>query len=411
MPASRESTSLAHRHAFFLIRQGSHDMIIELISTGDEVLTGFTQDTNASWLSQRLLEQGWQVRRRHTVGDRMDDLVDIMRERSHVADILLINGGLGPTSDDKTTEAAALAAAVNLELRDDWLAELQQKYLARGREMPHSNRKQALLPEGAALIPNPVGTACGFALTIGRARCYFTPGVPSEFKRMVDEQILPALGANLARGDTRVERFFTFGVSESALSDRLDNLAWPPHLELGYRSSMPVIELKLISQHASQTDFAAAEAQLLDVIRPYLVARGDLDIGAELAGLLGERPLQLLEWGTQGRLIAALAPAVRALEGQLRPLPASAADLLSETARHPGLTLAIGEGGEQGFSLALCSGDGQGWAERLQPGIQDAGLRRKVILFAAQQMLLRYLRGRPVLIDYETLRSQERCSL
>ena len=151
-------------------------MIIEIISTGDEVLTGFTQDTNASWLSQRLLELGWQVRRRHTVGDRMDDLVDIMRERSQVADVLLINGGLGPTSDDKTTEAAALAAGVSLELRDEWLAELQQKYQSRGRVMPQSNRKQALLPQGAMLIPNPVGTACGFALTIGRARCYFTPG-------------------------------------------------------------------------------------------------------------------------------------------------------------------------------------------------------------------------------------------
>lgn len=82
-------------------------MIIEIIATGDEVLTGFTVDTNSSWLSQRLLDHGWQVRRRHTVGDRMDDLVAILQERSQVADILLVNGGLGPTSDDKTTEAAA----------------------------------------------------------------------------------------------------------------------------------------------------------------------------------------------------------------------------------------------------------------------------------------------------------------
>jgi len=386
-------------------------MIIEIISTGDEVLTGFIQDTNASWLSQRLLEHGWQVRRRHTVGDRMDDLVDIMRERSQVADVLLINGGLGPTSDDKTTEAAALAAGVSLELRDEWLAELQQKYQSRGRVMPHSNRKQALLPQGATLIPNPVGTACGFALTIGRARCYFTPGVPSEFKRMVDEQILPALGANQARGDTRVERFFTFGVSESALSDRLDSLSWPPHLELGYRSSMPVIELKLISQHASQTDFGAAEQQLLEVIRPHLVGRGDLDVSAQLARLLGDRPLQLLEWSTQGRLIGELAPALPSLQGSLLPLPAEPSALLAEIAKQPGLTLAIGDHNEQGYSLALWSGDGQGWAERLRPSIQDARLQQKLVVFAAQQMLRRYLEGQPVLVDYETLRSQDRCTL
>ena len=168
---------------------------------------------------------------------------------------------------------------------------------------------------------------------------------------MVDEQILPALGANQAHGDTRVERFFTFGVSESALSDRLDNLSWPPHLELGYRSSMPVIELKLISQKASQTDFGAAERQLLEVIRPHLVGRGDLDVSAQLALLLGERPLQLLEWSTQGRLIGELAPALPSLQGRLQPLPAEPCSLLAEIAKQPGLVLAIGDHDEQGYSL------------------------------------------------------------
>ena len=82
-------------------------MIIEIITTGDEVLTGFTVDTNASWLSLQLLEQGWQVRRRQTVGDRMDDLTNLLQERSLVADVIIFNGGLGPTSDDKTTDAVA----------------------------------------------------------------------------------------------------------------------------------------------------------------------------------------------------------------------------------------------------------------------------------------------------------------
>ena len=130
-------------------------MIIEIISTGDEVLTGFTVDTNSAWLCQRLLDHGWQVRRRQTVGDRMDDLVDILRERGRVADILIVNGGLGPTSDDKTTEAAALAAEVELELRDEWLQLLIERYSSRGRDMPESNRKQAMLPAGATLIHNP----------------------------------------------------------------------------------------------------------------------------------------------------------------------------------------------------------------------------------------------------------------
>lgn len=107
-----------------------------------------------------------------------------------------------------------------------------------------SNRKQAMLPVGSTLIHNPIGTACGFHLLIGKARCYFTPGVPSEFKRMIDEQILPDLGAHFAAGTTEVRRYFTFGVSESSLSDQLDTQAWPEHIDLGYRSSIPIIELK-----------------------------------------------------------------------------------------------------------------------------------------------------------------------
>ena len=84
-------------------------MIIEIITTGDEVLTGFTVDTNASWLSQQLLENGWQVRRRQTVGDRMDDLTDVLHECSLIADVIIFNGGLGPTSDDKTTDAVSVS--------------------------------------------------------------------------------------------------------------------------------------------------------------------------------------------------------------------------------------------------------------------------------------------------------------
>ena len=106
-------------------------MIIEIITTGDEVLTGFTVDTNASWLSMQLLEKGWQVRRRQTVGDRMDDLTDVLQERSLIADVIIFNGGLGPTSDDKTTDAVAQVTGVPLELNSDWLANGKEIYRPR----------------------------------------------------------------------------------------------------------------------------------------------------------------------------------------------------------------------------------------------------------------------------------------
>ena len=384
-------------------------MIIEIIATGDEVLTGFTVDTNSAWLCQRLLDNGWQVRRRHTVGDRMDDLVAILQERSQVADILLVNGGLGPTSDDKTTEAAAIAAGVELEFHPEWQAIIAERYATRGRVMPESNRKQSCLPQGATLIHNPVGTACGFHMPIGKARCYFTPGVPSEFKVMIDEQILPHLGANHDNGNTRVERYFTFGVSESLLGDRLDSLSWPEHIDLGYRSAMPIIELKLISQQADKTDFAAAEQQLLAVIEPYLVGRDSLDIPTTLAQQLGSRALHLWEDGSRGALLAELAPAISQLEGHYRSLPDSAEALfkqLQELSEPDTIQLAVGKRTEQGTPIALWDGK-HGAAQTLRPGIQNPVLYQLIIAFAAQDMLRRYLADQPLLGQYETLNRSE----
>jgi nicotinamide-nucleotide amidase len=381
-------------------------MIIEIISTGDEVLTGFTVDTNSAWLCQRLLDHGWQVRRRQTVGDRMDDLVEILQERGQVADILIVNGGLGPTSDDKTTEAAALAANVDLELREEWLQLLIDRYSTRGRTMPESNRKQAMLPTGATIIHNPIGTACGFHLPIGKARCYFTPGVPSEFKRMVDEQILPDLGTFFVHGNTEVRRYFTFGVSESSLSDRLDTQAWPAHIDLGYRSSMPIIELKLISQQAAQTDFATAEQQLLAVIAPFLVGTDELNLPRELHHKLGNRALQVYESGSAGVLIHALAQEIPTLTGKLEQLPGQAASLFEHIKENQGLTLAVGCETEQGIPIALWDGR-VGAAQTLKIGIQNPSLRQGIIAFAAQDMLRRYLDQEPLLGAYETLQRTE----
>ena len=376
-------------------------MIIEIITTGDEVLTGFTVDTNASWLSLQLLEQGWQVRRRQTVGDRIDDLTNLLQERSLVADVIIFNGGLGPTSDDKTTDAVAQVAGVPQELNTDWLANMELKFSNRGRAMPISNRKQAMLPQGATVLDNPIGTACGFKLQINKALCYFTPGVPNEFKQMVQQQIIPDLQKHYPSGAATVRRYFTFGISESSLSDQLDTLSWPAHIELGYRSSMPIIEMKLISQDPD-ADFDTAEKQLLSVITPYLVASGQLDMPNTLAGLL-QGPLEILEGGTYGQLLSDLAPAIPQLCGDYHAhLPDSADELLQHIQHHSRLTLAIGSATEQHYPIALWDGL-HGWAQTLYVRTLDVTLQRRIISFAAQDMLRRYLLKLPTLGEYQTL--------
>src|SRR5688572_30652718 len=166
-------------------------MLLEMICTGEEVLSGQIVDTNAAWFADTMLDLGIELQQRITVGDRMHDLVRVFSERSHHADVILVNGGLGPTSDDLSAAAMAQAAGVPLVENQQWRDHLLDWFTRRGRVMPASNFKQCLLPETAVLVDNPVGSAPGFRIKLNRAWLFFTPGVPSEFKHMVTEQFVP----------------------------------------------------------------------------------------------------------------------------------------------------------------------------------------------------------------------------
>ena len=379
-------------------------MRIEIISTGDEIVTGLVVDTNAAWLSALLLEQGWQVRRRLTVGDNLADLKAALQESASRAEVVLVCGGLGPTADDLTAQAAAEAFGQPLTLFPDWLATMAERYASRGRTMAQSNTKQAWLPRDCEILDNPVGTACGFVVSHpashGQSRLFFTPGVPFEFKQMVREQILPRLKALAGEEtDTELRRFYTFGISESALSDKLDAAPWPAGIELGYRSSMPLIELKLIGHGASAADMAAAEARLLGEISPWLVGRGNEDPAQQILALLGERPLWLQEGESRGALLAMCHPHP-VLEASFSHNLPSELDHLTCSGREPSLT--IGSTGPGGVPLLLCA-DGQRIGQRVKLSHPDPESGRRILAFAALDMLRRHLQGLPVLADYLTL--------
>ena len=379
-------------------------MRIEIISTGDEIVTGLVVDTNAAWLSALLLEQGWQVRRRLTVGDNLADLKAALQESANRAEVVLVCGGLGPTADDLTAQAAAEAFDQPLTLFPDWLATMAERYASRGRTMAQSNSKQAWLPRGCEILDNPVGTACGFLVSHpashGQSRLFFTPGVPFEFKQMVREQILPRLKALAGEEtDTELRRFYTFGISESALSDKLDAAPWPAGIELGYRSSMPLIELKLIGHGASAADMAAAEARLLGEISPWLVGRGNEEPAQQILALLGARPLWLQEGESRGALLAMCHPHP-VLEASFSHNLPSELDHLTCSGREPSLT--IGSAGPGGVPLLLCA-DGQRIGQRVKLSHPDPESGRRILAFAALDMLRRHLQGLPVLADYLTL--------
>lgn len=220
---------------------------IEMISTGDEVLYGQIIDTNATWLSQLLFEEGITITSRYTVGDNLEQLILTFKQRSLVNDIIIINGGLGPTSDDLTAEAAAKANNESLTLNHDWLLKIEHYFTSRGKTMPSSNIKQAMLPESASLIDNPIGTACGFKMEINNCLLFFTPGVPSEFKEMVQNSILLEITQRLPPIDKKLcYRLTTMGRTESDLATEIEaKIDIPDDIIIGYRAAMPIIELKL----------------------------------------------------------------------------------------------------------------------------------------------------------------------
>lgn len=237
-------------------------MLAEILATGDEVLTGALVDTNTAWLAERLEAVGLNVVRHHTVGDRTEILSAVFREVGDRAEVALVTGGLGPTADDLSGEAAGMAAGSPLELAPGALASVRAYFESRGRTMPPSNEKQARLPRDAEVLDNPAGTAPGFALTIGRCRFYFMPGVPHEMRRMFREQVRPRLIAMLGanRPLHRIRTIVSFGLPESSVGERMEgfDIAFPG-MRLGFRAAFPEIHVKL---YAADRDADALEGRL-----------------------------------------------------------------------------------------------------------------------------------------------------
>ncbi|MBV9250051.1 MAG: CinA family protein, partial [Acetobacteraceae bacterium] len=234
------------------------------------------------------------------------------------ADAVIVNGGLGPTVDDLSQEIAAQAAGVRLVLDEEWLVKMEQFFLRRARTMPPNNRKQAMLPEGAEMLDNPIGTACGFAMDIGNARFFFTPGVPRELHRMLEEQVIPRL---LARGGSPasifLKRFHTYGLGESHVDQLLsgvEQMVPDGSVKLGFRAHYPQIETKLTIRGTDRNDIerklAPVQAEVRKRLGNFILAEDDQTLeGVVLAVLLAAGgTLAVVETFTSGQIAVRLAP-------------------------------------------------------------------------------------------------------
>jgi nicotinamide-nucleotide amidase len=289
-------------------------MRIEIICTGDEVLTGKIVNTNFAYISQKLEDAGLSVHWETTVGDDRENLLRAFRLAGERADAVIVNGGLGPTIDDLSQEIAAQAASCELVLCQEWLIRMEDFFRRRSRVMPPNNRKQAMLPSTAEMLDNPVGTACGFALDIGRARFFFTPGVPRELRRMLEEQIIPRL---LARSGLQtailLKRFHSYGLGEShvdALLTGVGELVPDGSVKLGFRAHYPQLETKLTVRGTDLADVRAKLAPVEQEVRKrlgnFILAEDDQTLeGVVLAELTSRQgTLTVVESFTSGQIAA-----------------------------------------------------------------------------------------------------------
>src|SRR5881628_3034309 len=290
-------------------------MRIEIICTGDEVLTGKIVNTNFSFMSQKLEDVGLSVRWETTVGDDRESLLRAFQLAAERADAVIVNGGLGPTVDDLSQEVAAQAAGV--DLNEEWLTRMEEFFRRRSRVMPPNNRKQAMLPVTAEVIDNPIGTACGFALDIGRARFFFTPGVPRELRRMLEEQIIPRL---LAKSGMQtaiyLKRFHSYGLGESHVDSLLtgvDELVTDGSVKLGFRAHYPQLETKLTVRGTDIDDIRAKLAPVEREVRKrlgnFILAEDDQTLEGVVLAELTRRgaTLAIVETFTSGQIAARLA--------------------------------------------------------------------------------------------------------
>ncbi|HEX7239072.1 MAG TPA: competence/damage-inducible protein A [Longimicrobiaceae bacterium] len=268
-----------------------------LLAIGDEIVAGLTVDTNSGFLAEQLRAVGVEPVAGFSAPDDEGAIARAFERALEEADVAISTGGLGPTADDLTTAVVARLAGRALRLDEASLAAVEERFRSRGMEMPPNNRKQALLPEGSTVVPNPTGTAPGFICPVGRGgairHVVCLPGVPREMRRMAVETVVPWL-EGLSPGRRFLSRVFsTFGLAESRLDELLEGVVSPGEARLAFRAAFPRVQARLTVSGTPDEDLEgrmdALEARVRERLGTHVYAVGDEGMEETVGRLLRER--------------------------------------------------------------------------------------------------------------------------
>lgn len=263
-----------------------------LLAVGDELLAGSHPDLNSPYAAHRLVEVGWPARRIVTVGDDEEPIAEAIRGLAAEARLVVASGGLGPTLDDVTRHGAARAAGRALVHSEEAWSRITAWFERAGREMPASNRRQALIPEGAEVLENRRGTAPGFRVPVGESTLIVLPGPPREFQPMVGEHVLPWLAARGRPGIVhRARRFYLVDLSESAFADGVgDWMQREANPLMGVTADAGVLSVRLIARGATEAEadelLAVRGGELLERFGGHVFSEDKSDVAFALGELL-----------------------------------------------------------------------------------------------------------------------------
>ncbi|MCH8012190.1 MAG: competence/damage-inducible protein A [Candidatus Marinimicrobia bacterium] len=219
-----------------------------LIIIGNELLSGFTLDSNSTWMGRKLLDIGIKTMIKLTVGDSGNAIIDSLRSVDEKYDIVILSGGLGPTHDDVTKKAFCEFIGAELVFDESYFLKLSESFKRRGIDIPESNRDQAYIPTKGEIIPNSRGSALGLKFVKDKTRFYVVPGVPSEMMTMMDEYILPEL-SEIAPHDLIITTIRTTGLMESALFDTLKDIMKSTEVDVSFLPGFMGVDIRLSSRN------------------------------------------------------------------------------------------------------------------------------------------------------------------
>jgi len=274
-------------------------VLVEIIAIGDELLYGQTLDTNSHWISAAMDKANFKVIRRTTVGDREDQILDAFQEAERRASIILITGGLGPTSDDLTKPCLVKYFNCETAIHEEALEEVTAFFKRRGRELTEVNRMQAALPVCCIKITNAIGTAPGMWFDKNEKVFVSMPGVPHEMKLMMEEIIIPKLKTKFQTPLVVHQFIRTAGIGESFLADKIKNweLALPDHIKVAYLPSLGEVKLRLTGSGESldviQSELNALVDQLYSLVGEYIYGLGETTLEQVVGNLLREKKMRL----------------------------------------------------------------------------------------------------------------------